>query len=282
MLARLLREPLLHFLLLGALLFVAYDWIGGDRGAKGRAIVVDDVVVADIGQRFASTWQRPPTGEEMKGLVDQWVRDELAYREGLALGLDRDDTVVRRRVRQKLDILAEESVRTAPPADAELEAWMRAHPDRYLEPPALAFEQVTLSVPPGTPVEAALQRARARLQTGEPPEAVSASRLLPAAAPATPLDLIGRQFGAEFADAIAVLPVGEWRGPIRSGYGEHLVRVTERVPGRTPTLDVARTAVARDVEKDRRDRAAAAFYQQLREKYEVRIEADLVRAPAPQ
>jgi hypothetical protein len=282
MLARLLREPLLHFLLLGALLFVAFDWIGGNRGTEGRTIVVDDAVVSDIGQRFANARQRPATNEELKGLVEQWVRDELAYREGVALGLDRDDTVIRRRVRQKVDLLAEESVRAAPPSDAELEAWLRTNADRYALPPVVAFEQVVIDAPPGTPADAALQRARARLQAGEPAEAVSTSRLLPATVPATPLDLVGRQFGSDFADALARLPLGEWRGPVRSGYGVHLVRVTERVPGQAPTLEAVRVAVARDFEKDRRDQAAAAFYAQLRSKYEVRVEADLTRAPAPQ
>ncbi|MBN8509797.1 MAG: peptidyl-prolyl cis-trans isomerase [Burkholderiales bacterium] len=281
MIARLLREPLLQFLLLGALLFVAFDLVGGKRSASAGTVVVDEQVVAAIGERFAATWQRPPTADELQGLVEQWVRDEIAYREGLALGLDRDDTIVRRRVRQKLDVLAEESVRAAPPTDAELQAFLAAQPGRYAAPPAIAFEQVVVEVPPGAAADAALQRARARLDAGEPAAAVSASRLLPVQLPATPLDLVARRFGTGFAEALDQLPPGAWQGPVRSGYGLHLVRVAERVPGRAPTLDEVRTAVARDFEKERRDRAAEAFYRQLRSRYEVRIETGAFKAAAP-
>jgi len=281
MIRRLLREPLAHFFLIGLGLFVLFDVVGGGRGAGGRTIVVDDAVVADLVQRYAAAWQRPPTPQELAGLVENWVRDEVAYREGLALRLDRDDSVIRRRVRQKVDVLAEEARRLEAPTDAELEAWLRANPARYAEPPALSFEQAMID--PGrhaAGLDEALAHASARVEAGEDPAAVSDARLLPAQVRDLPADLVARQFGEAFANAIRDLPVGTWHGPLRSGYGLHFVKLTGRTPGRVPALDDVRTAVARDVEKERREQAAAAFYAALRAKFDVRIEADLTQ-PRP-
>ena len=128
MIRRWLREPLVHFLALGALLFALSHWRGG---AGSNRIVITPGQIDSLVAIFARTWQRPPTEEELKGLVDDYVRDELATREGLAIGLDRDDTVIRRRLRQKLEFLVEDSPDAAPVTDAELQAWLEQHPDQY-------------------------------------------------------------------------------------------------------------------------------------------------------
>jgi len=281
MIRRLLSEPLAHFLLIGLALFLLFDVAGGGRGAGGRTIVVDDAIVDDLVRRYAAAWQRAPTPKELEGLVESWVREEVAYREGVALRLDRDDSVIRRRVRQKVDVLAEESLRLDAASDAELAAWLGAHPVRYAAPPLLSFEQAM--VDPRRHEEGldeALARVSARLAAGEDPALVSDARLLPAQVRDRPADLVARQFGEAFTNAVRDLPVGTWQGPVRSGYGLHFVRLTGRIPGRVPPLDEVRTAVARDVEKDRREKAAAAFYSALRDKFDVRIEADLARPRA--
>ncbi|MFP5329099.1 MAG: peptidyl-prolyl cis-trans isomerase [Alphaproteobacteria bacterium] len=280
--ARLAREPLVHFLLLGALLFALFDGLGGNRGLDSRRIVIDDAVVGDIFRQYAAAWQRPPTAAEMRGLLDNYVQEEVLYREGVALGLLDGDPVVRRRVRQKMDVLAEESLADAPPTDAMLQRWLDSHADRYAVPPLLSFEQVMfdpVKLGPGT--GGTIKSARSRLAQGADPSSIGEQTLLPAALSQAPKDQIARDFGDEFALALARLPAGKWEGPLASGFGLHLVRINERVPGRKPALDEVRRDVARDFENDRRKRAAEAFYQDLLRDYRVIVKSDLPGAARP-
>ena len=126
-----LREPLVHFLLLGALLFALFNWLGGDTGPMSNRITVAQAQVEQLAAAFGKTWQRPPTEAELKGLVDEYVREEIAYREAVAMGLDRDDTIIRRRMRQKLEFLVEDAAGATPATDAELQAYLDAHPDAF-------------------------------------------------------------------------------------------------------------------------------------------------------
>ena len=271
MFKRLLREPLAHFLAIGLLLFLVFRVVGGDRSAAGREIVVDQQVVATLVQQFSGVWQRPPNAKELQGLVDSWVREEVLYREGVQLGLDRDDPVIRRRVRQKVDVLAEESQPSQAPTDAELAQWLRDHADRYALPPVLSFEQAMIDPSRhSSDLEKATLSLQRQLQRGVDPAAVSDSHLLPARIADTPEDLVARDFGEEFITALRVLPEGSWQGPVHSGFGLHFVKISHRVPGRAPALDEVRPEVARDVEQDRRERAANAFYARALGKYRVR------------
>ena len=138
------REPLVHFLAIGALLFLVFNWRGGG-GPSSNRIVITPGQIDSMVAGFGRTWQRPPTEQELKGLVDDYVREEMATREAMALGLDRDDTVIRRRLRQKLEFVAEDTIDAAPATDAELQAWLDAHPETFRTEPQVAFRQVYLS-----------------------------------------------------------------------------------------------------------------------------------------
>lgn len=279
MLKRLLREPLVHFLAIGLLLFLFFRVVGGDRSTGDREIVVSEGIVAGLVQQFSGVWQRAPTSQELQGLIDSWIRDEVLYREGVQLGLDREDPVIRRRVRQKVDVLAEESRPSSAPTEGELSAWLGNHSDRYALPPVLSFEQAMID-PTRHPddLDKATNELLRRLQRGADPADVSDSRLLPARIAETPEDLVARDFGEEFIVALRKLPTGSWQGPVRSGFGLHFVKITTRIPGRAPTLEEVRADVARDVEQDRRERAANAFYMEARGNYDVRIEAGPAKA----
>lgn len=274
MFKRLLREPLAHFLAIGLLLFLLFRIVGGDKSVAGREIVVDGQVVGSLVQQFSGVWQRQPTPRELQGLIDSWVREEVLYREGVQLGLDRDDPVIRRRVRQKVDVLAEESQPSQAPTDAELSAWLRTHPERYALAPVLSFEQAMLDPSRhANDLEKVAADMQRRLQRGADPADATESHLLPARIADTPEDLVARDFGEEFITALRALPVGSWQGPVHSGFGLHFVKITNRVPGRAPSLDEVRAEVARDVEQDRRERAANAFFARARSNYKVRLEA---------
>ncbi|QIK95921.1 peptidyl-prolyl cis-trans isomerase [Sphingomonas sp. HDW15A] len=264
-LGRLVREPLVHFLLIGAMLFVFYDAVRGGGGE--REVRIDDNVAASLYAQFSKTWQRPPTDREMDALVDSYVRDEIFYREGVALGLDKDDPTIKRRVAQKYSTIAEESEASGPPSDNQLQRWMLDHAARYAQPALITFEQIAFS---GTKEGAfALEAARKALASGAEPEALGDDRMLLPRYDLYPLDLIERDFGSAFAKSLPELRRASWEGPVKSGYGIHLVRVTEIVPGRTPRLADVRPAVARDYEQDRRSRSLDAAYRQLRDNYRI-------------
>lgn len=279
LLRHLLREPLLHFVVLGGLLFALYGWL--QRGAAPAAdeIVVTRGHVQSLQAQFQRTRQRPATAEELQGLVDHWVREEVFYREGIALGLDRDDTIVRRRVAQKVEFIADGAT-PAEPTVRELQEWLDAHPTDYVAEPRYSVRQVFFDPQRrGVRLQADVAAARRALQRGSPAD--GDATLLPATLRDARATEVARTFGDDFARALEALPVGTWQGPVHSAYGVHLVEITAREAGRLATLADVRAAVERDLLQARTRAANEAFYRRLRAKYTVRIEAaDAAVAPA--
>jgi uncharacterized coiled-coil protein SlyX len=277
------REPLVQFLGIGALLFLVFNWRGG--GPASTRIVITPGQIDAMAAGFARTWQRPPTEQEIKGLLDDYVREEIATREAMAMGLDRDDTVIRRRLRQKLEFAAEDTIDATPPTDAELRAWLAAHPDRLRVEPHLAFRQVYLNPDRrGASLEGDARRTLARLSAAGPDATIDAlgdSTMLPSDVPRSSRTDVARQFGEEFADAVLKVETGRWVGPVASGYGQHLVFVRERQEGRVPALEDVRPIVEREFTADRRRRQLDAMYERLLEGYRVTIEKRAATPAAP-
>jgi hypothetical protein len=271
---------MLHFLVLGAGLFLLSVLVRGPQTAPGDRIHVDATRVEQLAEEFARTWQRPPTRPELDGLVDEFVREEVYYREAIAMGLDRDDTVVRRRMRQKLEFLSHDVAPAAEPDDAALEAHLAAHLEAYRIEPRVALRQVFVSR--DRRGDAAHPDARALLaRLAADPAAASAgdASLLPASLPLSSLREIGRVFGDVFAAEVAKLAPGRWSGPIESGFGLHLVFVEEHEAGRPPRLDEVREAVRSDWLDARRAEANEAFYRSLRDRYEVIVDVPAATGP---
>ena len=269
MIVRLLREPVLHFLLIGIALFVAYGQLAPAR-EDGARIVVSQAIVDNIAREYEARWFRPPSDEELSELIAAHVRDEILYREGVELGLDRDDPVIKRRVRQKLEVIAEEQLARGAPTEAQLAEFLARTPERFSRPGTVSFEQVFF---PATATTAELEAARTAAAQGADPARLGQPSMLPPHGVAAPLDLVARDFGAEFAAELPKLPPDTWTGPVRSGFGLHLVRVTARTPSAVPPLDEVRAAVAREWEHERRVASLAEAYDKLRGEYEVVIEA---------
>ncbi|RPI13498.1 MAG: peptidyl-prolyl cis-trans isomerase [Lysobacterales bacterium] len=268
------REPLLHFLLIGAALFALYGLLNRGESDAPREIVVSEARVAALAENFAKTWMRPPTAEELSGLVEDYVREEIYYREALAIGLDQDDTVIRRRLRQKMEFISEE-LATTEPTDAELQAYLDAHRGKFLEPSATTFEQVYFSTERrGDEARPAAERLLAALQSGragaDPAAAGDSTLLPPSMEDATPQQVAGT-FGEEFVAQLDEVPVGQWSGPLQSPYGLHLVRVVERADGALPTLDRIRPVVLREWQVEQARRVSDEFYEALRGRYDVRV-----------
>ena len=279
-----LREPLVHFLALGALLFLVFQWWGGGGPGSSRIVItpgqIDALVVG-----FTRTWQRPPTERELKGLIDDYVREEIAVREAMAAGLDRDDTVIRRRLRQKLEFIAEDTIDATPATDAELEAWLDAHPDRFRTEPEVSLRQVYVSVDRrGESARADAEALLARLRAAGPDAAIDTlgdRLMLPQELERVSRSDVERLFGERFADAVLEVEPGRWAGPIESGYGLHLVLVRDRVDGRLPSLDEVRPIVEREFMNDRRTRELDAMYDRLLERYRVTVERRDAEVEAP-
>jgi hypothetical protein len=276
LLKRLFHEPLVGFLLLGALLFAVFHWQGDAGGPGSNRIVITSGLIDHLASGFAGTWQRPPSEAELKGLIDDYVKEEIATREALAMGLDRDDTIIRRRLRQKLEFLAADDSGSAPATDAELSAWLQRHPDAFPGEARVAFRQVYLRPDRhGTSLRTDAEKLLAKLRAAGPDaaiEKVGDASMLPAEQPLEPVRDVARTFGEDFARDVQAIEPGQWAGPIESPYGLHLVLVRERVAGAAPPLSEVRPAIEREVQIEKRNAQVQALYDRWLAKYVVTIE----------
>jgi PPIC-type PPIASE domain len=273
---RLLTEPLLHFILLGTALFVVFAILDRPANRKGEKIVVTAGKIEHLRASFTRVWQRPPSLDELDGLIEDYVREEVLAREAVALGLDRDDTVIRRRLRQKMEFIANDLAVQAEPSDEELREYLVQHPDKFRLEPRLTVRQVYLNPERrGEAVKQDVARLLAELnQAGEAADfaAMSDSTLLSSEVVDTRASDVASMFGEPFARHLLQLPQGQWQGPVASGYGVHLVYVSARAEGRIPPLENVRDAVRREWANARRVEANETFYQTLLQRYTVTIE----------
>jgi len=210
------------------------------------------------------------------------VGQEIYYREAMSMGLDRDDIVIRRRLRQKMEFISSDIAAAETPTDAQLADYLAKHPDEFRQPPTFTFQQVYFDTErrgEGAAREAAT--VLARLQAGRGVDDAGDSTLLPPAMKSASPQEVENTFGSDFAAAVAVAPVAQWTGPVRSAYGTHLLRVDARTPGALPPLSAVRPDVARAWEAEQRRIVGDRLLTSLRSRYEIRIEAPTVAAAAP-
>jgi len=271
-----LREPLLHFLFLGAAIFVVHGLVSQNLSSAPQDIVVTSGKIENLAATFARTWQRPPTQAELDGLIQDYVREEACSREATALGLDRDDTVIRRRLRQKLEFVAEDLAAPAEPNDDELRTYLQAHPQAFASEPQFSFRQIYLS--PERHRQNLAQDAERLLAELQRASDTSGGAgwgdpfLLPHEFENTSSSEIKNLFGEKFVAGLETLQPGAWQGPLASGYGVHLVLVTQRTEGRVPALAEVRETVRREWANMQRLAASEKFYQELLRRYTVIIE----------
>jgi len=226
---KLIREPLFHFLLLGAVIFFIAGRSRSIAVPSRQKIVVTQRQIESIVVGFSRTWMRPPTQEELQGLVNDYVREEVLYREARNMGLDQDDVIVRRRMRQKFEFLIEDrAARTGPPSDQELEAYLSQHVDKYSEQPSFSFEQIFFSREKrgaSAEAEATAMLVRLRGKSTIDMEKLGDAFLLPSQFENTSPGETARLFGEKFTNELTKTQLRTWAGPIESSYGLHLVRV---------------------------------------------------------
>ena len=272
---KLLREPLVHFLLLGLLVFAGFKVTSRNEASEPSKIVVTQAQVESLVTGFSRTWQRPPTTLELEGLIREYIREEVCTREALALGLDKDDSVIRRRLRQKLEFISDSVASQADPTEEQLQQYLQTHANSFRGERQFTFSQVYLDPQKhGENLTRDINQMLAELRLGSKSDVskMGDSLLLEQNFESVPAGEVSKQFGEKFVADLADLPVGEWSGPIESGYGLHLVIVIDRKDGSVPALADVRETVKRDWVNARRSETNEKFYQALLKRYTVTVE----------
>ena len=278
---RFLRDPLFHFLVLGAALFMVYSAVNGTAGAPAGRIVVDETQALRLADQFQRTWMRLPTRQELQGLAEDFVKEEILYREAQALGLDQDDLIIRRRLRQKMEFLNADLVEQQAPTEVQLRAYFDANQDRFRRPDHFSFQQIYFNPDKRSgDVKQTAVELLVDLNTdpalAADPNSLGDATMLPAQLDGVTQREVNNTFGRGFAKDIEDLPLGQWSGPYESSYGLHLVRIDTREAGDLPAVAEIRPVLEREWRTERRKAANERFYESLRARYniEIRLPAD--------
>ena len=267
-----LSEPLLHFALIGTLVFALFGaQQSTDRGtsATDNLITITTADLDRLSAQFAASWNRPPRDEELAGLIGAMIREEVLYREALALGLDEGDAVIRQRLALKLEFVADAAAAVAEPDEAELAEWYASQEDAFRPPAAITFRQILFE----SPEEA--ERALASLASGADPDSVGRSSMLPETMERAAQAAVDGTFGPGFFETVAASPLGEWAGPVTSAFGVHLVQLVGLDRPEVPPLTVVREQVIAAWRQAKADEFRAAQYEALRARYQIRMPEDV-------
>jgi hypothetical protein len=238
------REPILYFLGASVSVFAWYGLLQLNPTPRRPEIRISAGAIARLEAQHVRMWQRPPSAEELDALIDNAVRTEVLAREAAAMGLDRDDTFIRRQLRLRIEALADDAT-VRPAGDEELREYFEAHRQGFRSPSRYTFDQICLT--PGVTL------------------------LEPSIAGADERDVVAR-FGTSFAEALRRMPIGTWQGPVTSAYGAHLVRLVERSDPAAPAFEDVRDAVAREWVAAQARLNKERFYESLRREYLVTLD----------
>jgi peptidyl-prolyl cis-trans isomerase C len=273
---RWLREPLLHFLVIGAVFSAAHGLlqrrVAQEESANRIELTFDDL--RQLERYFESQWRRPPTQQEFAGLLESRIREEILYREALAIGLDKEDTIVKRRMAQKMEFLAEDLSALRQPSREELRAWFESNAQRFAYPPRISFHHLYFSFDKhsGKPQQAAaeaLKKIAGKSSDSSEARALADSFMFQDYYADRPPDQVRRVFGGNFATSLFELRPGAWQGPIESGYGWHLVFVDSKTPSRVPKFEEVEANVKAAWVVDQRTEFKRKAYEAMRARYEV-------------
>lgn len=282
-LRRWLREPLVHFLILGALLFLLFHFVKGGSGARQNEIVVTGGTLQTITEGFQRVWKRPPTQKELDALIQDYIKEEIYYREAITMGLDREDAIIRRRLRQKMEFLADGMGYIKEPTEKDLQSYLQKHPEKFRVEGRFTFSHVYLNPEKH---QNSLQQDASQLLTklNNAGNSVDSSQygdsfMLGYYFSNQSESNVARTFGDQFAKQLAQVETRKWIGPIESGYGQHLVFISNRTEGRLPQLSEVRKQVQSEWMTDESKQTSEKFYENLRSRYTVKIEQPQKSSP---
>ena len=272
------KEPLLHFLIIGALIFVLFSMVNKEEDVvSGNKILVSTGDIERLSANWSKKWNRPPSETELKGLIESFIREEVYYREALALGLDKNDTILRRRLMQKMEFLSNDLAELNTPDEKTLNQFFFDNQKKYELPARVTFTHIYFS--PDKRGQKTLEDVKSVLSelNASPSEILSAPErgdsimLQYDFVQETPFE-VSRLFGRSFSERLFETEINSWQGPIESGYGLHLVRISEKIDARTPELASAIDKVRRDWMFEQRKKTNKEIYERFKERYEIVVE----------
>ena len=283
---KLFKDPLLHFVVAGAVLFAGYGLIngGGTNMPATDPVHIGEGEIRWLKETFANQWQRPPTDEELHGLVAGFLEEEVLAREAKTLGLDQNDTIVRRRLAQKLAFLVDDTSQIVEPTDEELRRFYYTHAERFRTEARVSFTQVFFNPERRLHAETDAQAALASVSTmggDERATAMGDPTLLETEFHDLDAQAVSNVFGADFARTLFLLKPGSWAGPLKSGYGVHLVWITDLRPATLRPFQEVRPKVLEEWRRQLKEQTKAQYLGKLREKYGVVIDNSGSPLPAP-
>lgn len=268
---RFLREPLLHFLIIGFLLFYFYDLKQGQVIEAPNSITVSAEIIEQINGRFKLSKNRLPSEEELATMIDYYIRDEVYYREALAMGLDKNDTEVRKRIRMKLEYYLEK-LSVDVPSDEVLTAYLNKNATKFTTKPQFAFQQLYINPEKHEVPQVIVKSLLSQLKMGEDPNNLGDASLLQSFMPLSQARIIDSRFGIGFSEQLSEIKLNEWQGPVSSTYGLHLVRVVEHISSHLPALSKIRKEVEREYMRQLQEDQKEQAYQGILENYQINIE----------
>lgn len=276
-LTRIIKEPLLHFMLLGACLYATYAVFGTpEEDSQDRTIVIDDARIDAFISQWQNRWNRPPTEKEINGVITQFVNEEILYRQAQAVGLDKNDPITRRRMAQKLEFLTSDMAQMQKPAEGEIEKYFQDHLDDYQGSDLITFSQVFFDPDKrdDKTLDDAAKALKALQAAGVPdPQKLEAGDRFMLQNHFKSVDEVGirRQLGSGFAESVMKLGEEKWHGPVLSGYGVHLVYVYEIQKAPAPELEKMKAKVLEQWHEEKKEQFNADFLKTLKERYEIEI-----------
>ncbi len=267
------KEPLLHFLCIGAMIFVLFSVLSKEeRDVGGKKIIVSAGDVERLSDNWSKKWNRPPTETELKGLVESYVKEEVYYREALSLGLDQNDTVLRRRLMQKMEFLSNDLAELYQPDEIALNKYFVHNQDKYKLPARISFTHIYFSMDKrGAKAFEDAKNVLLELKSSRAPERGDNIMMEYDFVQETPFE-VERLFGKGFAEQLFTLKTNTWQGPVASGYGLHLVRISEKIESRMPELASVIDKVRTDWMFEQRQKVNKEIYERFRERYEIVVE----------
>lgn len=267
------KEPLLHFLIIGALIFVLFSLANKEEATvSNNKIVVTTAEIERLSDNWSKKWNRLPTENELQGLVDSYIKEEVYYREALALGLDQDDTILRRRLMQKMEFLSNDLADLSTPDETTLNKYFLDNQEKYELPPRISFTHIYFSLDKrGVKAFEDAKSVLSELNVLRAPERGDSFMMEYDFVQETPFE-VERLFGKSFAGQIFQLETDTWQGPIGSGYGLHLVRISEKIDARMPELASVIEKVRTDLMFEQRQKMNKEIYERFKERYEIVIE----------
>ncbi len=267
------KEPLLHFLIIGALIFTLFSIVNKEEDiVSGNKIIVLTADIQRLSSSWAKKWNRPPTETELQGLVESHIREEVYYREALALGLDKNDTILRRRMMQKMEFLSNDLAELNTPDESALNQYFIDHKDKYELPARLSFTHIYFSLDKrGAKAFEDAKSVLSELNVPRAPERGDSFMMEYDFVQESPFE-VERLFGKVFANQLFTLETNSWQGPIKSGYGIHLVRISEKIDARMPELASVIDKVRTDLMFEHRKKTNKEIYERFKERYEIVVE----------